>query len=155
MAKAPKSAELAGELLETDQAPRDRKFGKGHLVALLGAACCAVLVPAVRSFEGRSNVPYRDIVKVWTVCDGDTKDVVPGQAQTDAQCDERLERQLIAHAKPVLECVPGLKDQAERARRFCQPGLQHRNRRLLPVDRRAAVQRRRRPRRVRRLPVLE
>jgi lysozyme len=106
---APKTADVAAAALEVDQGPRDRQFGKGHLVALLGAGCCAVLVPAVRSFEGRELVPYRDIVKVWTVCDGDTKDVVPGQAQTDAQCDERLERQLVAHAKPVLECVPQLK----------------------------------------------
>ena len=30
--------------------------------------------------------------------------------RTAAECDERLERQLIAHAKPVLKCVPGLKD---------------------------------------------
>jgi lysozyme len=68
----------------------------------------AILVPTVQQWEGREHVPYRDLVNVWTVCDGDTKGVVPGRRETDAQCDARLERQLIAHAKPVLECVPSL-----------------------------------------------
>jgi lysozyme len=83
--------------------------GKGPLVALLGAACCAVLVPTVQRWEGKENAPYRDIVGVWTVCYGDTKNVKPGDRQSDAQCLGRLERQLLAHAKPVLACVPQLK----------------------------------------------
>lgn len=80
------------------------------LTALIGAAAVLVAVPTVQGWEGRENVPYRDIVGIWTVCDGDTKNVVPGQRQSDAQCDARLERQLIAHARPVLACVPSLKD---------------------------------------------
>ena len=43
-----------------------------------------------------------------TVCWGDTKNVQMGKRQTDAQCDDRLERQLIAHARPVLACTPQL-----------------------------------------------
>lgn len=80
------------------------------LTALIGAAAAITLVPEVQRWEGREHVPYKDIVGIWTVCDGDTKNVIPGQAQTDAQCDARLEQQLIAHAKPVMQCVPGLKD---------------------------------------------
>lgn len=80
------------------------------LIALVGAACCAVLWPTVAGWEGNKQVPYRDIVGIWTVCRGDTQNVVPGQAQTEQQCDARFERQLIAHAKPVMQCVPGLKD---------------------------------------------
>lgn len=80
------------------------------LTALIGAASVAVLVPTVQSWEGREHKPYRDIVGIWTVCDGDTKNVVPGEVQTDEECDLRLERQLIAHARPVLQCVPQLKD---------------------------------------------
>jgi lysozyme len=34
----------------------------------------------------------------------------PRPSQTVEQCDARLEQQLIAHAKPVMQCVPGLKD---------------------------------------------
>lgn len=55
------------------------------------------------------RTPYKDIVGVWTVCDGDTKNVVPGQVQTREQCMVRLEQQLIAHTEPVLKCVPGLR----------------------------------------------
>jgi lysozyme len=66
-----------------------------------------VVAKHVRGPEHRT--PYRDIVGVWTVCDGDTKNVVPGQVQTREQCMERLESELIAHTEPVLKCVPGLR----------------------------------------------
>ena len=45
---------------------------------------------------------------VWTICDGDTKGVRPGMVETEAGCTARLERQLVAHATPVLACVPAL-----------------------------------------------
>jgi lysozyme len=51
---------------------------------------------------------YADIVGVWTICDGDTKNVRPGMVETEAGCTKRLEQQLVAHAKPVLSCVPAL-----------------------------------------------
>jgi len=54
---------------------------------------------------------YADIVGVWTICDGDTKGVRPGMRETEAGCTARLERQLVAHAKPVIACVPGLAGQ--------------------------------------------
>jgi lysozyme len=79
------------------------------LVAIVGTAAAAYLVPDVQRYEGRSYDPYRDVIGVWTVCDGDTKDVRPDVRQTDAQCDARLEQQLIAHARPVLQCVPALR----------------------------------------------
>lgn len=80
------------------------------LTALIGAAAAAVLIPTVQQWEGTRYVPYRDVVGVLTVCTGDTKNVVPGRRYTKAECEERLERQLIAHAKPVLQCVPMLRD---------------------------------------------
>lgn len=97
---------MADQRPPADPAP---KFGKGKLVALVGASCCAVLVPSVQSFEGRKLVPYRDIVGIWTDCDGNTKGVVPGRARTNQECDAILEQQLVAHAEPVLKCVPQLK----------------------------------------------
>jgi lysozyme len=62
----------------------------------------------VRGPEHRTA--YRDIVGVLTICDGDTKNVRPGQVATRAECMERLEGQLIAHAEPVLRCVPSLRE---------------------------------------------
>ena len=80
------------------------------LAALIGAAAVGVAVPTVQSWEGRELVPYRDIVGIWTVCDGDTKNVVPGRRESEASCDARLEQQLLAHAKPVMRCAPQLAD---------------------------------------------
>jgi GH24 family phage-related lysozyme (muramidase) len=51
---------------------------------------------------------YRDVVGVVTICDGDTKDVQMGQTASPAECDARLERQLIAHAEPLIRCAPAL-----------------------------------------------
>lgn len=51
---------------------------------------------------------YVDMVGVLTICDGDTNNVRRGQVATRAECEDRLERQLIAHAEPVLRCVPAL-----------------------------------------------
>jgi len=89
--------------------PPPQSGGSG-LIALIGAAAAAILVPTVMLWEGTEQVPYKDVVGIWTVCTGDTKDVIPGKVYTKAECEERLERQLIAHATPVLKCTPSLKD---------------------------------------------
>lgn len=81
---------------------------KGTLAALIGVTAAAILVPTVQHWEGTRYVPYSDIVGILTVCTGDTHNVTPGKVYSKAECEARLERQLIAHAKPVVECVPGL-----------------------------------------------
>jgi lysozyme len=107
------------------------KAPNGGLVALVGAGAAVMLATLIPHDEsGREVVAtvaqdgslqvrhisgpqylraYRDLVGVLTVCDGDTKNVRPGMVETEAGCTARLERQLVAHAKPVLACVPGLK----------------------------------------------
>lgn len=80
------------------------------LAGVIGVAAAAILAPLVMQWEGEERTAYRDIVGVWTICYGDTKDVTPGTTETKAQCQARLERQLIAHAEPVVKCTPGLKD---------------------------------------------
>jgi lysozyme len=104
---------------------------RSALVALVGATAAAALAVMIPHDESGRKVnasvtpagdlvvdhvsgpqylrAYADIVGVWTICDGDTKNVRPGMVETEAGCAKRLERQLIAHAKPVLACVPGLK----------------------------------------------
>ncbi len=104
---------------------------KSPLVLLVGAAAAAALATMIPHDESGRTVratvtddgallvdhvkgpqylsAYADIVGVWTICDGDTKGVRPGMRETDAGCRDRLQRQLIAHAAPVLKCVPGLK----------------------------------------------
>jgi lysozyme len=103
---------------------------KSPLVALVGAVVASALTVMIAKDESGRKVEttvtpdgalvvehlsgpqylraYADIVGVWTICDGDTKGVRPGMVETEAGCTARLERQLVAHAKPVLACVPGL-----------------------------------------------
>lgn len=96
---------------ESGQRPdKDRTGQRAALAALLGSAAAAILVPLVERWEGTELVPYKDVVGIWTVCTGDTHDVDPARTYTKEECEERLERQLIAHAKPVLKCVPQIAD---------------------------------------------
>lgn len=103
---------------------------KSALVALVGAGAAVALATMITKDESGRTVDasvtrdgalvvehvsgpqyrraYADIVGVWTICDGDTKNVRPGMVETEAGCTARLERQLVAHARPVLACVPGL-----------------------------------------------
>lgn len=101
------------------------------LAALIGgsaAAALLVLIPAEESgrtvtasvdpVTGAATVrhvagpqyltAYLDIVGVATACDGITKGVAIGQRYTEAQCTAMLERELLAHAAPVMACTPWL-----------------------------------------------
>jgi lysozyme len=88
------------------------RFGKAGafaaLVSLVGLGAAAIIVPETQRWEGREYVAYRDVAGILTICDGDTQDVRQGQRADDVECDTRLARQLVAHAKPVLRCVPDL-----------------------------------------------
>lgn len=111
--------------------PEKKPAPKSPLVALVGAGAALALATLIPHDESGRTVTasvdkqgalvvkhekgpqylraYADIVGVWTICDGDTRGVRPGMVETEAGCTARLERQLVAHAKPVLACVPGLK----------------------------------------------
>lgn len=82
---------------------------KGPLIALVGAAAASILLITIPADEGTEYRAYRDIAGIWTICQGDTKNVRPGMVETKAGCQKRLEQQLIAHAAPVLKCTPWLK----------------------------------------------
>ncbi|USI71604.1 lysozyme [Sphingomonas morindae] len=83
----------------------------GALLALVGAATAAIVAPFVSTWESGGKPPlraYRDMVGVWTICDGDTKNVVPGMTETAAGCAVRLDQRLADHVGPVLACAPVL-----------------------------------------------
>ncbi|MFH5927187.1 lysozyme [Roseomonas xinghualingensis] len=81
---------------------------KGALVTLVGAAAASILLAIVPVHEGVVLRGYLDPIGIPTKCMGDTTDVVVGRRYTEAECQESLETQLLAHAAPVLACVPGL-----------------------------------------------
>lgn len=93
--------------MATNSPPPDKPFGA--LVAVVGLSAAAILVPLVQHWEGTAYKPYRDVANVLTVCTGDTYDV-ENRTYTKAECEQRLERQLIAHARPVLKCTPSLEN---------------------------------------------
>lgn len=84
--------------------------GKKGLVALVGAIAATLLLTSVPKHEGEALTTYYDPVGIATVCYGDTDPnmAIPGASYTREECLRSLERQLIAHAEPVLACAPGV-----------------------------------------------
>lgn len=85
---------------------------KKTLAGIVGAAAAALLFSTVPAHEGEVLTTYYDPVGIATVCYGDTDPAmaIPGVTYSREECLRSLERQLIAHAEPVLACTPGLKE---------------------------------------------
>jgi len=104
--------------MEPDQTPPAPAGGAARavLAVLLGsAALAAALLADIRADEGRRTRAYRDLAGIVTICDGDTAEVRPGQSATDAECDARTARRLADHARPVIACVPALREAGREA----------------------------------------
>lgn len=97
--------------------------GKGTLAALLGTIAAAGLYVSIPADEGTSLRAYKDIAGIWTICEGDTKNVRPGMVETQAGCRSRLERQLLAHAVPVMQCTPRLAEPGRDYQRWAAVSL--------------------------------
>ena len=82
------------------------------LIGVIGAAAALIVTPFVSGWESGGTprlVAYQDIVRVWTICGGETLGVKPGMVETVEGCALREEAALIRHAEPVLACTPGLR----------------------------------------------
>jgi lysozyme len=82
---------------------------RAGLAGLVGAGAAAILLVIVPKHEGTVLKGYLDPVGIPTKCMGDTSDVVVAKRYTAQECQESLERQLYAHAAPVLACTPQIK----------------------------------------------
>lgn len=82
---------------------------KSGLAAIVGTVAAGLLYVTIPKDEGMVYVGYLDIANIPTKCAGDTKGVVVGKRYTKEQCRESLDRQLVAHAKPVMQCTPALR----------------------------------------------
>ena len=93
---------------------------KKSLAALVGVAAAALLLATVPKHEGEVLTTYYDPVGVATVCYGDTDPemAVPGATYSREECLRSLERQLVAHAGPVLKCAPGVEQSPEMTAAF-------------------------------------
>ncbi|UIJ46891.1 lysozyme [Sphingomonas cannabina] len=121
------------------------KPGKKTLAAIVGAVTALGLLVSIPKDESGRTVDaaikptgeivvthkagdqhldaYRDIAGIWTICDGDTANVKPGLRETQAGCQARLERQLIAHAEPVMACTPRLRERGRDYQRWAAISL--------------------------------
>lgn len=56
----------------------------------LGGSVIAALIatPFIVKWEGEKNLAYQDIVGVWTICSGETRNVYRGMYKTDSECEE-------------------------------------------------------------------
>lgn len=83
----------------------DNMPNSARLIAKIGAAAAAIVVPLVAYYEGYVPGTYRDPVGVLTVCYGHTgPDVKPGQRYTREQCEDMLAADLVKHAD-ALGCI--------------------------------------------------
>lgn len=113
----------ANAILDPDQAPiviaapkvpsPDEPLASkiGPLSGIVGTVAATILLTVVPQFEGTEYKAYKDIAGIWTVCQGDTKDVHAGLIETPEGCRKRLEIQLSAHAKGMMLCTPALNQQ--------------------------------------------
>lgn len=70
------------------------------------AAVVAIALPAVKQWEGRSLVAYRDIVGIPTICDGETRGVKMGDSATPIQCDAMTEATVREFEAGIRPCLP-------------------------------------------------
>lgn len=94
-----------------------------QLASLVGAPVAIAIIATIALWEGRRLEAYRDPAGIWTICDGDTRNVSPGQRATSEECDMRLNDQAVAHLEPILRCVPTLRNPAQRNRLIASTSL--------------------------------
>lgn len=80
----------------------------GRSVAATRGADGSVAITHIRGPEYRRA--YRDVVGVWTICDGLTRGVRAGQVETREGCARRLEAELVMTAEAMMACVPTLRE---------------------------------------------
>lgn len=82
---------------------------KGALAGIVGILAASTLYVTIPQDEGTVYVGYFDIAGIPTKCSGDTYGVKVGKRYTVEECKASLDKQLVAHARPVMDCTPGLR----------------------------------------------
>ncbi len=87
------------------------------LAITMGVAAAAIVTPFVSGWESGGKqylVPYRDIVGVWTQCDGETLGVTStSPKETPEGCAVKLDKRLAGFAQQVAACTPSLRGRDE------------------------------------------
>ena len=104
-------------------APKSVGSKTGPLAAILGSIAATSLFVTIPKEEGTEYKAYQDVVGIWTVCQGDTKNVSAGLIETPEGCRQRLENQLVIHAKGVMACTPSLNENGKDYQRAAATSL--------------------------------
>ncbi len=81
---------------------------KGRLITGAVAAALLVAAPLLTRLEGRRHVAYPDPATQgapWTICDGHTRDVKPGDVATDEQCDAYRQQDMAEASATIDRCI--------------------------------------------------
>jgi len=89
---------------EVKQVSTGAKVGGG--AAAGAASALALMFSLTPVWEGRSLDPYKDVVGVWTVCDGETR--VEMRSYTEAECNALSEKAFKEFLDHVARVSPGI-----------------------------------------------
>lgn len=87
---------------------------KSLLALAAGTVCAGICAPFVSTWESGSQQHLQayhgaaDAPGVWTICDGDTLGVKPGDRETPEGCAIRVDKRLASFVPPVLKAAPNL-----------------------------------------------
>jgi len=65
----------------------------------------ALAIAFIGGWEGLRLQSYPDVIKVWTACYGETKNIKPGMKFTKAECDEMFARRLVEFEQGMRKCL--------------------------------------------------
>lgn len=77
-----------------------------RIAALAAVGVLAAAGALIKPWEGVEHRPYQDAVGVWTVCYGNTRNVVPGKTYTQAECEALLDADMRVANADVRRCLP-------------------------------------------------
>lgn len=79
---------------------------RGKLGIVAGSVMLLALVTAtLTGFEGRRTTAYQDIVGIWTICEGITEGVRPGDVRTPEECDALLREGIARYEAGLDACL--------------------------------------------------
>jgi len=78
---------------------------KGRIIAGIAGAALAIAGSIIAKWEGVRFKAYQDVGGVWTICEGHTRGVKPGDVATQAQCDTYLAEDMRVAADIVARCI--------------------------------------------------
>lgn len=96
-------------MADQDQQGKPALSGKSKIAALL-LVCAAAVAPFTMRAEGTIYKAYQDPIGKWTICNGHTEGVKPGQTATKEQCIEYLKKDLAIAMTAVVKETPEIVD---------------------------------------------